>query len=572
MQQKIKTVLLITFVILFWNDLFGQSSEKRYGLNCPGERIQAHISDDNVFTGEILWFKIYCTSSLFPGEEISSLVFVELVNSENASILRKKILVNHGGALGEFEIPDNLPTGIYFILAYTNWMKNFGELTFFRKEILIINPNQPFINTINNPDSLKKPGGAEVANVANELQVLTDKKKYSTREKVMMKIETSNLTGKVISGDFSVSVSRKEPKMIFRTKNNTEEIKYKDPEKLIYLPDYKGIGLTGKITDPSGNAVPGAFVTASTPASGIDIKGSISDSNGNFHFMLKPEEGERDVVITLPDADTKMSLEESFWNGFRNPPDNLLFALNGEAVSSLREKFAHSQLQNRFKKKYSMKNNPVRNLRDSSVFYSKPFQLIEFGNYINLDSLREYFYELVPSVKFTQRRGEFEISVIDPITLTLINEKPGVFLDGVLYDNFAGIANIPVREIDRMAIVSNTYYYKDFTFGGIIDIHTKKSDFNSVKLLPNMARFIFPMADASEWKFLSPDYSIADSLNRIPDFRYLLYWEPNVRIENSGEVSVHFYTGDVTGNFVVKVVGMYDTGEILQAENEIIVE
>ena len=153
-----------------------------------------------------------------------------------------------------------------------------------------------------------------------------------------------------------------------------------------------------------------------------------------------------------------------------------------------------------------------------------------------------------------------------------ISQKPGIFLDGVLYDNFEAIANIPVRELGRMMVLPAIYYYKDFTFGGIIDIHTKKSDFNSVNLLPHMTRFIFPMADASEWKFNSPDYSDADSLKRIPDFRYLLYWEPDIHIETPGVLSVQFYTGDVTGTFIIKVSGTSTDGEHLEAEEEISVE
>jgi hypothetical protein len=191
------------------------------------------------------------------------------------------------------------------------------------------------------------------------------------------------------------------------------------------------------------------------------------------------------------------------------------------------------------------------------------------SNYINLDSLREYFYELVPSVKFTQRRGEFNISVIDQQTQIPIEDKPGVFLDGVLFDNYALIAGIPPGEIDRMAILPATYYYKVFTFGGIVDIHTKKSDFSIVKPLPEMTRFLFPMANACEWTFTSPDYTVDDFLDRKPDFRYLLYWEPQVQVDSSGEASVSFYTGDVKGSFVVKIVGMNATGEMMQAENEI---
>jgi hypothetical protein len=87
-----------------------------------------------------------------------------------------------------------------------------------------------------------------------------------------------------------------------------------------------------------------------------------------------------------------------------------------------------------------------------------------------------------------------------------------------------------------------------------------------------MNRFIYPMADVSEWKFLSPDYSTPGSQIRIPDFRYLLYWEPSVRLEKSGETKLQFYTGDVKGRFIVKVVGISDKGEILQAENEIYID
>lgn len=134
------------------------------------------------------------------------------------------------------------------------------------------------------------------------------------------------------------------------------------------------------------------------------------------------------------------------------------------------------------------------------------------------------------------------------------------------------IANIPVGEIDRMVILPSAYYYKDLSFGGIIDIHTKKSDFNGVKPLQNMTRFIYPKAFTSEMKFISPDYSVTNNPDRTPDFRYLLIWEPYVKIENSGAATIQFYTGDVTGNFVVKVSGISDDGEILQTENEINVE
>ena len=560
-------------MILSGNHLAAQHTERYNSADCPRETIQVHLAQESLFSGEILWFKVYCTSSLFPDEGLSSLVFVELINSENASILRKKVLLDRGEAHGELEIPENLPTGIYYFLAYTNWLKNFGESSFFSKEILVINPDQPLIIKSNQIDPAINRESSPVTKLSsNILQVLPDKKNYSAREKVTLKIVTNKIAGEQKSGDFSVSVSRKEPVMIFLSDKSNKELKYKDPEKIVYLPDFNGIRLTGKIEDLSGKAATGAFIIISATGPGTDIRSSITDGNGNFNTILKQEEGEKEIVVTLPDSDLKISLEESFWNGFRDHHDSPIFSPDGEAISYLRDKFAHFQLQNRFKQKYEIRRIPEIKHSDSSVFYSKPFQLIEFGNYIYLDSLREYFYELVPSVKFSRRKGEYSISVIDPLTMEPISQKPGIFLDGVLYDHFQEIADIPVKELDRMIVLPAIYYYKDFTFGGIIDIHTKKSDFNSVKLLPNMTRFIFPMADASEWKFASPDYSVADSISRIPDFRYLLHWDPDLRSDSTGETIIQFYTGDTAGEFLVKVTGLSDDGEILNVECEILVK
>jgi hypothetical protein len=570
MRRKFRIIIFIAAIIILENDLTGQTGEITASVNCPLEKVEVHLSQEGVLSGEILWFKIYCTSSAFRGEDLSNLAFIELISSQNNSILRKKILLKHGEGWGEFEIPDNLPTGLYYIIAYTNWMKNFGEESFFRKGISIINPYHKYTTQENIRDTLKSIiQSQEFTPGTVLLKVIPGKKKYSTRELVTLEISVNGLSGDKISGDISVSIYRKEPEMIYNTKKNEDRIPVKIPENIVYLPDYKGIRMSGKLTDPSGNAIPNALVTVSSPGPGTDLKGCITDNSGVFNFLLCPSEGEKEMVLTLPGIDTKSSLEESFWNGFRHPPENLYFSLDQEAVSYLTEKFTNFQIQSRFKKSNFTKSQQLKNNKDSSVFYSKPYDLIELRNYINLDSLREYLYELVPSVKFSGRKTGSEIMVFNPVTMSYLEDKPGIFIDGVPYDNFAEIAKIPVSNIDRIAVITSTYYYRDFTFGGIIDIHTKKSDFNGVALLPNMNRFIYPMADVSEWKFSFPDYSIAGSDTRIPDFRYLLFWEPNVRVEKSGEAIVQFYSGDIKGIYMIKVVGISDKGEIFQAENEI---
>ena len=360
--------------------------------------------------------------------------------------------------------------------------------------------------------------------------------------------------------------------MVFQVSHAIHEPYSSITEDKLWLPDHKGIRLSGNLSDATGKGVSEARLIMSEPGPGTDLESSITNEKGDFSFLLGMGTGDKDIIITLPSSEMKVSLEEPFWNGFRKMPDDLILQISAKMIPYLRDKFVHLQLQNRFRNDFYEKIPPFSARRDTTAFYSKPYQTYMIGNYIALDSLAEYFHELIPSVKFVRRRGEVEISVTDPSTMSEIPEKPGVFLDGVPYNNFSGIADIPANEIDRITVIPAVYYYKDFTFGGIIDIHTRKSDFSSVKMLPEMIRFIYPLANKSEWRFVPPDYSEADSPGRIPDFRYLLLWEPWLRVNNSGEATIEFYTGDVKGSFVVKVVGMSDEGEFLQNENEIYID
>ena len=151
-------------------------------------------------------------------------------------------------------------------------------------------------------------------------------------------------------------------------------------------------------------------------------------------------------------------------------------------------------------------------------------------------------------------------------------ESPGVFVDGVLYSDYLEMARIPVQEIHDIAILPELYYYHDFTFGGIIDLHTRNADFSSVPLLPNMTRLIYPLASPQQTEFnrkAYPDTTISD---RIPDFRYLICWEPDIHLVDTAASTIYFYTGDVVGEFTVKLCGISSDGMIKEAQCRIFVQ
>jgi len=568
-----KQTILLAAIIVFCLNILGQEKDDQLLTQYPAEEIQIHLSQTFLFPGEVLGFKIYCTNPLFPELELSRVAFIELVSDRNASVLRNKILLDHGAGEGEFLLPVDLNSGIYTVLVYTNWLKNFGEESFYRQNIMIINPAEVTSrNRETSGNSLNYKSQKETKKIVRYgIQLIPDKDKYATRGKVSLKVKLLLDEGQSPGGVFSVSVNRTEPAMNTDRYERRERVLESAAKDIVYLPDFGGIRLTGKIEDNNG-ALQGARIIISEPGPATNIQSAISDSRGNFHFLLTPQEGEKDIVFTLPENDAIIKLEEPFWNGFRNPPVQQELYLDKGTSAYLEEKFLHLQLQHKFNQEnFSPADQMNGDMKDNESFYHHPPRIFKMDDYVLLDSLPEYFYELVSSVRYSFTRGQYDIKVSDRVNSTYFEESPGVFIDGVLYTDYGQIARIPVYKINTISILPELYYYQDFIFGGIIDLHTRKSDFSTVQLLPNMSRLVIPLAARSAMEYNAVDHSLPDTPDRLPDFRYLICWEPDITIGPSGENEIQFYTGDITGEYTVKGNGISYEGIIIKAETKILV-
>ena len=102
------------------------------------EKIYLHI-DRNFYTvKDDIWFKIYLLEgkTQVPITGVNT-VYVDLVSPGGEVLFHKPFFVQNGTGNGSFTIGDSLRTGIYIIYAYTNYLRNFGTETFFKKEISI---------------------------------------------------------------------------------------------------------------------------------------------------------------------------------------------------------------------------------------------------------------------------------------------------------------------------------------------------------------------------------------------------------------------------------------------------
>lgn len=106
------------------------------------QKIYIKTDKDRYFVGETIWLKAYLLKATDLKTDIgSNEIFVDLIGRNN-TVVQSIILKNEGGvAHGDISVYDSIPNGIYQLVAYTNWMKNFDDEYFFSKTIKIENPS-----------------------------------------------------------------------------------------------------------------------------------------------------------------------------------------------------------------------------------------------------------------------------------------------------------------------------------------------------------------------------------------------------------------------------------------------
>ena len=143
-----------------------------FNLQFPNEKVYLHLDRPSYWANDDIWFKAYLLNS--PIHECN--LYVELINSSGDVIDKKICWSQNGLAYGDFHLADTLSSGVYQIRAYTNWMRNFEDNWFFRKNIIIRNLRDKLIETesaeLRSKDidlQFFPEGGALVANLENRV-------------------------------------------------------------------------------------------------------------------------------------------------------------------------------------------------------------------------------------------------------------------------------------------------------------------------------------------------------------------------------------------------------------------
>lgn len=137
------------------------------------EKAHIHTNKTTYFPTDNIWFKAYVGGFNNRPSLKTTCLYVNLLDSKGNLIKSKTIFIFKGTGKGQFQLNDTLELGKYYIQAYTNYMRNFGDNNYFVQEINILNESPlKQENTKNNYDIQILPeGGYLLEDVENVIGI-----------------------------------------------------------------------------------------------------------------------------------------------------------------------------------------------------------------------------------------------------------------------------------------------------------------------------------------------------------------------------------------------------------------
>jgi len=180
-------------------------------------------------------------------------------------------------------------------------------------------------------------------------------------------------------------------------------------------------------------------------------------------------------------------------------------------------------------------------------FYGTPDINFVFKDYVDLLSVREYFYELLPvSVKETESQLYFRVFGNYP---EFDIYKPLILVDNIVIDDARRILSAKPEFLDRVEIITKPYYKGDMVYAGIISFYSKAGDFARIEL-SRSDMFI-------TYKFFSKPHSFQPQtieLNK-PDTRNTLLWDGRLNFKLD-KLEYNITIPDTKGDYTILLRGV----------------
>ena len=487
------------------------------GQDYPFERVYLQTDKQLYLAGELVYLKVLTVTPEKKPLSFSKTVYVELLDEENS---RAQVILGLTGGVGEgwLELPLNLSTGYYRLIAYTRFMRNETDSVFFGKNIAVVNTFLPGQIRIEPAPLIAETYGQP------ESLLQTDKKQYGNREQGFLKLE--NLPQNMHT--LSVSIAGKEPVYVHgNTINNWQPYRTGDGNGT-YIPEYEGHIVTGKIipvqtslSDMDETLIP----LLSFPGENMYLfEGQRNDDIVSFY--THHNSGVREMATTaFTETENKYRIDiQSPFVAQHAKKQLPVLKVDSAYLEGLLDRSVALQALHSYTKDSLMLFHSV-----DSRFDMKPAHIYLLDNYTRFIVMNELIVEFVSQLRFRRnnmRKQELFLATRKGEEILWL--RPFVVLDGIPILDHELIYRYDPLLVERINIYQGEYVYGGLMFDGIVEFLTYNRNYPSLTI--DQTTQITGYAGAQTPRQLySPLYSNEKNRkSRLPDFRHTLLWQPHV--------------------------------------------
>src|SRR5690606_22349584 len=159
------------------------------------------------------------------------------------------------------------------------------------------------------------------------------------------------------------------------------------------------------------------------------------------------------------------------------------------------------------------------------------------------------------------RSRSFHFMVHNRPYKSIFRQNPMVLMDGVPVFSIDKIMAFDPLKVKQLDVIPSRYFHGPLEYEGLVSYQTYTGDLAGFEL---DARALMQSYEGLqlEREFYAPVYdTVEQKKSRLADFRNLLHWAPEIKLEASNAEQISFYTSDQPGTYLVVVQGITAAGE-----------
>ena len=503
------------------------------------ERVYVSTDKECYVAGEDLWYSLYCKDEASGGySHLSDVAYLQFVSSDGVAALHKGALIG-GRGCGRFQIPLDLPTGNYMIVAYTAHYggESAGEY------------NGKVISVFNTLTAAKVKDGVvqldEAPAVKGEAQadrhLVVETGKGNGRA---VPVKVCNTSDGPVSVNISVYHNDELTKLSGRY-NGLSLLQRGGEFQKVDDVEYTGEVVDVKVQGRKGESAAGKYVFMSGIGNTDDVYMAKVGEDGVARLFTGNVMGRRDLVFEVV-GDTSVAYNiEILQNRYGCSVSQIPVLGLGEKMNkALKERGRRMQISRMFVPDTLFDMGKVKD----KMFEGNTSRLVyNLDDYTRFQNLEETLREYVKYARVRKNDVESEIKVIWEE-----NGRPLVLLDGVPVNDHSIVLSLDQHLVKQIAVYPVRYMLNHFMYDGIVSFVTYKGDMGGVKLPKNMSVVGF---DGVSWP-LAILGGKKESWKGHPNFMSTIYWNPIVEIPAGGEFEFNCTLPQYKGDFKIVVEGI----------------